>query len=196
MNREQKELTVQELKQNFADSQGSFLVSYQGLTVNEMQVLRKELRSSGGNLKVAKGRLVKLAVNDVPGVQELTPFVKEQLAVVFVAKEPSAIAKVLYDFSKKKKALSVVVGYVESRLVGKELITRLAMLPSREILLAQLCSVLSAPVASVARAIDAVAQTKSDNSPKSVEAEASNDDQAAQAENDIVEEPAQVEAGE
>jgi large subunit ribosomal protein L10 len=157
MNRKEKEIAVQQLHQNFNDSSGAFLVKYKGLSVADMQSLRKQLRDCGARVRVAKDRLVKLAVKETPA-EELNSFLTDQLAVIF-ADDSSAAAKVVYDFSKDS-TLHIVAGVVEKSLFDKEKIERLAALPSRDVLLSQLCGVLKATISNLARAVSLVAEKK------------------------------------
>lgn len=145
MNREQKTEVISSLKNEFTNSLASFIVSYKGLTVKQMQALRKELREKKGTLTVAKARLMKRAVENVEGVSDLTPYFRDQIGVVFVTEEASAVAKVLYNFSKKHEALRLVAGFFDSNVLPSEGVARIATLPSREVLLGQLCGVLQAP---------------------------------------------------
>lgn len=154
MNRQQKELVVQLLKENFTQSPASFVVGYKGLTVNEMQSLRKKLRAQGGNLKVTKARLMKIAASDIAGSDALKPYFKEQIGVVFATQEAPAVAKVLYDFAKDHSALQIIVGQFESQVLDAQTIGRIATLPSREQLLAQLCGTLMAPITRLAIVLD------------------------------------------
>jgi len=197
MNREKKELVIEGLKQDFSKSNATFLVNYKGLTVVDMQKLRRELRSCGGKLKVAKDRLVKLAIQEMPGVQDLNPLLKNQVAVVFAGNEPEATAKVLHGFKKEVEKFDIVAGCIEAKIIGKDLIITLASLPSRQVLLAQLCGVLSAPVAALARTLSAVAESKATpapvQEPVAVESAAQ---EAAASESAVVEEAAQKEESE
>jgi len=146
MNRQQKELVVSLLKKNFIASQASFLIGFQGLTVNQMQDLRRTLRKKGGELKVAKARLIKRAVEGNKAAV-LTSFCKDQIGVVFVSNEVSMVAKVLYDFSKKQEALRLIAGFLDTQLLGNQEIIRIASLPSKKILLVQVYGAIKAPVA-------------------------------------------------
>ncbi len=148
MNRQQKEVVIETLRKDFSDSKGSFLVSYSGLTVGQMQKLRRELREKGGQLKVAKMRLIKRALTGMEDVESLVPFCREQLGVVFVTDESSGVAKVLQEFAKKNELLRLVVGYVDSQLLDEASIIRIASLPSKAILLAQVCGTVKAPLSS------------------------------------------------
>jgi large subunit ribosomal protein L10 len=147
MNRQQKELVVQLLRERFSHSPASFIVGYKGLTVNQLQQLRSALRTRGAALKVAKARLMKLAVGDLEDSQALTPYLKDQIGIVFVSdKSPTGVAKVLNDFAKDHEALRLVGGTIEGAFVDQSAIGRIASLPSKEVLLAQLCGTLQAPI--------------------------------------------------
>jgi len=148
MNRQQKENTVESLEQKFAQSQAAFFVNCQRMTVLQMEELRGILNGKNSELKVAKNRLVKLALKGMPGSETLSPMLKGQSAVVFAQKDFTAVAKVLFDFSKDNEVLEIFAGCGESQIFDKSAVAKLAKLPSREVLLAQLCCVMNAPVSS------------------------------------------------
>ncbi len=154
MNRQQKELAVQLLREGFSQSQASFLVLYRGLTVSQMQSLRKELGVHGGRLKVAKARLMKRATEGVEGMGDFVPFFKDQIGVVFASDEPPAVAKVLYEFSKQHEALQLVIGRLDSQMLDKKAIVRIASLPSKDVLLAQACGAIKAPIVNFANVLN------------------------------------------
>ncbi len=162
MNRQEKEQVIQSLKNDFNSSGASFVVGVKGLTVSQLQNLRKGLRAQGGKLKITKPRLMKLAVQDNADVSALDPFFKNQIGVVFAGKEPSKIAKILNDFAKNNGALELVAGCVEKQLYDKPLIKRIAELPSREVLLARLCGVLAGPITKLAVVVDMIAKKKAE----------------------------------
>ncbi|OGB83476.1 50S ribosomal protein L10 [candidate division TM6 bacterium RIFCSPHIGHO2_12_FULL_32_22] len=157
MNRSEKENSIKELQQHFNKSKSSFVVNYKGLSVNELQLLRKQLRTCGAKMKVAKDRLIKIAIKETPA-KDLDSLLKEQLAIIFTD-DSSAVAKIVYDFSKES-SLNIVAGIVDANFYDQEKIQKLASLPSREILLAQLCGVLKASISNLARAISMVAEQK------------------------------------
>ncbi len=157
MNREQKSLLIKELSNNFENAEATFLVDYQGLTVAQMQTLRRGLRSKGGQLKIAKNRLVKRAISEVDVVcKELPDYLKKQLGMVFAGKDFTEVAKVLSDFSKENEALSLVVGCLDAQLIDAEKIAKLASLPSKEVLLGKVCGTLQAPIAAVPRVLNSL----------------------------------------
>ncbi len=151
MNRQQKELVISDLHKNFQDSNAAFLVKFQGLTVESMQALRKGLKGQQGALKVAKARLMRLAAENVPGAKELAPLFKEQVGLVFAYGESPAVAKILSDFAKEHDRLVLVAGTMEEQLLDVHAINALALLPSRDVLLAQLCGTLQAPITNTVR---------------------------------------------
>lgn len=167
MNKQQKELQVDKLKQDFLSSQASFLVSYKGMTVSKMQELRRELRAVGGKLTVAKMRLVKKAVEADSGMQELIPYLKEQLGVVFSKEEAPGVAKVLYTFAKNNEKLGLVIGTLEKKLLNKKDIEFIATIPSREVLLAQLCFTLKASIIQTIMTLDAISKKLSSETQES-----------------------------
>jgi len=154
VNRQEKALVVDGLKENLLSSQASFLVVYRGLSVEKMQQLRSQLRANNGSLKVAKARLMKRAVDGEAGISELTDFFKDQIGLVFADDDVAGVAKVLTDFSKENKALGLVAGYFDSRVIAKEKVAQIASLPPKEVLLAQLCGTLQAPISGLARVLN------------------------------------------
>ena len=161
MDRQEKEQALESLKNDFSQNNVAFLVGVKGLSVTQLQKLRKDLSVKGGRLKITKARLMKIAADDVGGIEYLNPFFKDQIGVVFAVNEPSAIAKVLFDFSKKNEFLKLVAGSVDKQLLDASSIKQVAQLPSREVLLAMLCGTLQAPVAQLARLLNMIALKKS-----------------------------------
>ena len=150
MNRQEKAGLIELLKQDYNQSKAMFWINYQGLSVNQLQVLRTNLRKENGKLKVAKVRIVKRALSELPVAPDLLSHLKDQLGVVFSVGEPNAVAKVLHDFARKNEALELVFGHFENKVLDKSEIRFLATLPSREVLLARVCATLMAPITALA----------------------------------------------
>jgi len=145
MNRQQKEVFVSQLKNDFDLSGSQFLIDYRGMTVEQMQALREQLRAKGGVVKVGKVRLMKRAIDGMDKAEVLMPYLKDQLALVFSEKEAPVVAKVLYDFAKENEQLKLVAGCMDSELLTNENIVEIAKLPSKDALYGQLCGLLNAP---------------------------------------------------
>jgi large subunit ribosomal protein L10 len=150
MKRQQKAALVDSLRENITDSQAAFVVGFKGLTVNQIQALRTKLRSKGGSFKVAKARLMKRAIEGLGGADDLRPYLKNQIGLVFAKNNSPEVAKALDAFAKENEGLLIVVGLMDSRVLVAQDVRRIATLPSREVLLAQLCVTLQAPTTKLA----------------------------------------------
>ena len=151
MDRQQKETVVSNLKEMFETTPAAFLVCYKGLKVSHMESLREDLREVGGVLKVTKARLMKIAAQDIDGIDTFKDVLKDQVGLVFVKDEVPAVAKKLVGFSKNNEALKIISGFFESKSISAQEINYLASLPSREVLLSQLMGTLLAPTTNFAR---------------------------------------------
>ena len=154
MNRQHKMAVVESLHNDFASNKAAFVIGFQGLTVAQMQKLRNELRKHGGKLVFAKTRLMKRAAEGFEGPEGLLPSFREQVGLVFASQEPAVIAKVLQDFSKTNESLRIVSGCLDSMILDGQSVIRIASLPSREVLLAQVCGTIQAPLAGFVRVLN------------------------------------------
>jgi large subunit ribosomal protein L10 len=134
---------------------GALLTEYRGLTVAELAELRRELTAAGGDYKVYKNTLVRLAVADTPraGVSDL---LTGPTAIAFVQGDVSAVAKALRDFARANPNLIVKGGVVGGTVMSAADVDVLAELPSRETLLAQFAGALSAPLQQLAGLVQAL----------------------------------------
>lgn len=156
MNRQDKNLAIETLTREFQSNDAAFIVGMQGMTVSQVELLRKGVRQKGGKFLVAKNSLLRIAVKDNPAIAGLGPYFKDQVAVIFVAKEASSVAKLISDVSQENEHLKVIAGSYESRVFDQDMIKFLASLPSKEILVAQLCGLLKAPIAHHVRVLNQV----------------------------------------
>lgn len=147
MNRQQKEVVIDALRDDFSHSAALYIIGFRGVTVEQLYKLRKEVRNNKGHIKVAKVRLVKRAIEGLPGTDELMPLLKDQVAIVFAEQESPAVAKVILDFTKTNEKITVVAGFFASKVLQSDAVKRIALLPSREVLLGQLCGTIQAPIA-------------------------------------------------
>jgi large subunit ribosomal protein L10 len=160
MNRQQKQELITNLKDDFSQSGAAFFVNYQGLSVAELQNLRRRLRDLKGVFKVAKARLIKRALLDEPALKGLGDYCKGQVGVVFASRADTAVPKALQDFVRDHQKLEIIVGFMESRVLDKDSVLRVASLPSKEGMLASVAGVLQAPIAHFARLLEALRAQK------------------------------------
>ena len=162
MNRQEKKSLVENLKSQFSASKSAVIVSYQGLTVHALQKLRRGLTAQGGKFKVAKARLLKRAADGNEQTNDLLPYCKGQVGIIFIASDSQtpAVLKFLNTFSKDHEALKLVVGSMESKLLDQATMVTLATLPSRDTLLAMVCGTLNAPLIKFICVLKQIAEKK------------------------------------
>ncbi|MCL5436717.1 MAG: 50S ribosomal protein L10 [Candidatus Dependentiae bacterium] len=146
MNRQDKEQLVTSLRERFSACQAAFVVEVQGLTVGQLQALRRGVRACDGHVQVAKNTLLSRATDGLGAVHDLNPQFARQIAVVFATGDAPAVARAIFSAKQNANKLKVTAGYFDGALISAQKVQFLASLPSREQLLGQLCGVLSAPV--------------------------------------------------
>jgi large subunit ribosomal protein L10 len=146
---------VNEVRERMEAADGALLTEYRGLTVAELAELRRELTAAGGDYKVYKNTLVRLAVVDTPR-EGMSDLLTGPTAIAFVQGDVSAVAKALRDFSRANPHLIVKGGVVGTSVMSAADIEILADLPSRETLLAQFAGALSAPLQQLAGLVQAL----------------------------------------
>ena len=153
--RAEKVAVVDEVRERLAAADGAVLTEYRGLTVAELARLRQALAAAGGDYKVYKNTLVRLAV--AGGPQEgLSDLLTGPTAIAFVRGDVSAVAKALRDFARANPSLVVKGGMGGTGTLSAQDVTALADLPSRDVLLAQLAGALAAPLRQLAGLFEAL----------------------------------------
>ena len=144
-----KQETIQELAGLLNRSQAVFLCEYRGLTVKKITDLRSRVRKAGGEMKVAKNTLMRLALQQA-GLPTMDPYETGPNVYTLVYGDIAAVAKTLRDYSKEKgnEALVLKGGVMGKDLLNKEQVLALADLPSRDVLLAQVVGTIAAPLRS------------------------------------------------
>ncbi len=157
---EAKELrakTIEEIKSKIENSNGFIVVSYKGISVNDDVALRAKLRAANVEYKVLKNRLVNKALEEL-GIEGFTNDLQEPNAFAFANGEITAAAKVFKDTMANVPSLSVKSAYVDKAYVDAKVVEKLASIPSKEVLIAQLLGMLQSPISGLARALQQVAE--------------------------------------
>ena len=161
--RNQKAAVVEEVRDRIASTEALVLTEYRGLDVPALAELREVLRAAGGEYKVYKNTLVRLAVHELD--LDLEELLVGPTALAFVAEKPdgtkgdaAAVAKALKDFAKDNDSLVVKGGLLDGELLSPAQIESLAKLPPREVLLAQIAGALAAPLQKFAGLLNALPQ--------------------------------------
>ena len=155
--RPEKVETVDEVKARVETTSTAVVTEYRGLTVTEIQQLRKQLRGLGADYKVFKNSLVRRAITGTP-VEPMTEFLVGPTAIAFVDGDVSAVAKALKDFAKESPKLVIKGGVLDGKALSLSDLVALADLPSRDVLLAQLAGLIASPLRTMAGLIKAVPQ--------------------------------------
>ncbi|MDR3186686.1 MAG: 50S ribosomal protein L10 [Christensenellaceae bacterium] len=159
--REQKENHVFEIQSQLSSAKAFVLVDYKGLTVAQDTELRNTFRTNGVVYRVLKNRLLKIALNNL-GYTQFDESLNGTTALAFSTTDVIAPAKIISEKAFAFKKMKIKCGMLEGAFIGEEQCKELAQLPSREVLIAQLLAMLQAPIASFARAIDAIAKKKAE----------------------------------
>ena len=155
MNRQEKKELVDNLHERLEKAEGSYLVDYQGLDVESMNQLRRDLRQANAEIAVVKNRLLKLASKDTD-TDLISDLMQGPTAIALTYDDVVAPAKALVDFAKKFKALEIKGGQISGKQVDISGVTKLAALPGRDVLLAQTLSVMHAVPTSFVRVLNGV----------------------------------------
>jgi len=153
--RAEKVAVVEEVRQRLDGATGSVITEYRGLTVAQLADLRQRLTAAGGEYKVYKNTLVKLAVSSGPH-ELLADYLTGPTAIAFVHGDVSAVAKALRDFARNNPALVIKGGLLDGATLSPAELTSLADLPSRDVLLARLAGAIAAPLQTFAGLLQAL----------------------------------------
>ncbi len=149
ISRKKKEELLAGYVESLQNSNAIFLTNYQGVTVNDMTVLRRKLREANGGFSVVKNTLVKRAFSDA-GLPQLDNLLEGPVGIGFSFGDPPPVAKALVEFAKVTDALQIKGGLLEGTILDEQAIKDLADLPPLEVLRAQLLGVISAPATQLA----------------------------------------------
>ncbi|MCK4487582.1 MAG: 50S ribosomal protein L10 [Desulfobacterales bacterium] len=155
MKRSEKEKIVEALHEKFSRARAVLLTDFRGLNMLAMDELRSQLRDASVEYQVVKNTLMTRAA-DGTDMALLKEHFFGPCAVALSYEDPVAPARILIKFSEDNSALEVRAGVVEGQIVDLAGITRLSKLPSQEVLLGQLLSLMNAPVTGLVRVLGGV----------------------------------------
>src|ERR1700677_68227 len=153
-----KVATVDELKAKVDGTSTAVVTEYRGMTVAQIQTLRRQLRALDADYKVFKNTLVRRAIAGTT-VEPLDAFLEGPTAIAFVNGDVSAVAKALRDFAKATPTLVVKGGVLDGKTLTLSDLTALAELPPRDVLLARFAGLLASPLSTMAGPLKAIPQT-------------------------------------
>ena len=152
MKLEQKKIIVKDLQEKFSKKKILIVTDYKGLNVQDVNSLRRRLREGGIEYKVVKNSLLVRACKDTD-VEMLKDYFTGPSAIALSYDDPVAPAKLLTEFAKENKKLEIKVGVMNGKVLDLSKIYELSSLPSHEVILGQLLSVMNGVPSSLVRAL-------------------------------------------
>jgi large subunit ribosomal protein L10 len=155
MPREDKTKLVDELKEKFSKSKSFFLTDFTGLNVGEITGLRKDFRTKKIEYRVAKNTLIKLVAKDL-SLDQMVEHLEGPTGIAFGYDDPATPAKILYEVNKKLSKPKIKIFWVEGKFFKGNELEKLAKLPSRELLLAQIIVCLDSGMRNLIGTLEAI----------------------------------------
>jgi len=153
LSKERKNKVLEEYKDWLKSSQTVILTEYTGLSMPEMDKLRKEIREIGGAFHVIKNSLGKLAFDDAK-LETPDEYFVGSTAIGFTENDPASLAKAIKGFGKVNEAIKIKGGFMGGQLMDAVEINALADLPPLPVVRGQLLGVISAPASKIVRTLN------------------------------------------
>ena len=156
--REEKAVLIEDLQERLRGADLAIVTNFRGLDVGQMQTLRRELRAAGGQFKVAKNTLLRLAA-EREDQAELSSLLDGPSGIAFAEGDMVTVAKALTQFAKSAEALEVRGALMNGRAISAAEVSALASLPSREELLAKALGSMQAPATNLVGVLSGVTRS-------------------------------------
>jgi len=155
--RPEKVAVVDEVRERIGAASATILTEYRGLSVSDLQVLRRALAQAGGEYRIYKNSLVRRAI-EARGLEGFDELLTGPTALAFVSGDVSSVAKALKDFARSNPHLVVKGALVGEGLFDAAQTSAIADLPSKDVLLAQIAGMFAAPMQRFAGLLAALPQ--------------------------------------
>jgi large subunit ribosomal protein L10 len=139
----------------FKDASSVVVAHYAGLTVAQMQTLRRQMKQAGASVKVAKNRLAKIALEGT-GAAVIAPLLKGPTVIAY-SRDPVAAPKIANDFAKGHEKFVILGGAMGSTALNPDGVKALASLPSLDELRGKIVGLIVAPATKIAQVVNAPA---------------------------------------
>ena len=145
LNRLQKEEIINTYRKSFSQTPSFLLINFKGAKVSEFEKLRIKLRNNNTKLSVVKNNLLKKASKDTD-LEMLFSDTKGETAIAFLGENYIEATKTFVEIEKGYPSLAIKLGFIEGKHLNKNELEVISKLPAREVLIAQLLSVLNQSV--------------------------------------------------
>lgn len=156
---EQKKAIVEEIRETLSGSDAIYVTNYEGMSVDVINSLRGEFYKSDIDFKVYKNTLMKRAMEEEGGFDDLYPHLVEQNAFAFVGEEFAAPAKVLKKFIEDNKLPQFKAAIIDGDYYDESRLDELAAMKSKNEVLGDIAGLLLSPVSNVVSALQAPGRT-------------------------------------
>jgi large subunit ribosomal protein L10 len=150
-----KQRTIEQAKEWYAKSTGVVFTDYRGLKVKELQELRANLRTKGGEIHVLKNTLFRIAAGE-DTANLPADLHNGTTAFAFVYENEADVAKALLDFAKTSKKLVVKGGFFGGKAFTSKEVEALSELPPRDVLISQVIGLVASPISNLVGTIEAL----------------------------------------
>jgi large subunit ribosomal protein L10 len=151
---EAKRETVEDLRAQLDASHTMIVSEYRGLKVKEISEIRRALHQQGVTYRVVKNRLMRIAAQDTAVAEALPPMLIGPTAIAFGTDE-AATAKAVIDATRPYRIVRIMGAVLGDQVIDADAVTRLAALPTREVLLAEAIGAIAAPMSTTAGLFEA-----------------------------------------
>lgn len=148
LNRSDKAEIIKDLNQKFKHTSTLFVLDYKGLTVKDLETLRKDLRKVDGDLRIVKNTLIKKASENTD-IDQINDLFVGPTAIAFCNQDFPPVAKIFVKTSKDFEQLKIRGGIVDGKIVDGSEIEQISKLPTRDELVTQFIGLLSSPMINV-----------------------------------------------
>jgi large subunit ribosomal protein L10 len=148
-----KTQAINELKENFQNSADFIFADYRGLTVEQITVLRKQLRNKEARFKVVKNNFARIAFEQL-SAPDISGYLTGPTAVAVCPKDSNEVARILLDFAKEAPVLRVKGGLLGAAVYDAKQVEAFSKLPGRLELISMLMSVMNGPARNLAAALN------------------------------------------
>ena len=143
MSKDAKKNYIEEMKKNFTSNESIMIAQYQGLNVNELDELRKQLREKGILFKITKNKITKIAIKDSP-VKDLEKYFTGPTAAA-MSSAAITTAIILTKVAESHDKLKVVAGFMDGKVLDNKEVAIIATLPTLDEARAKIVGILATP---------------------------------------------------
>jgi large subunit ribosomal protein L10 len=157
LEKREKEQELAALKDKISRAKQIIIADHTGINVADITVLRRKLKESKSEFRVAKNTLLKLAIKDTEE-EVLDKYFEGPTTIVFGYDDPGVPAKIIYDSIKESEKPKFKAYYIDGQVYGIDFLKQIAELPPREVVIAQLIGTVEAPITNFIMVVEAASR--------------------------------------